>query len=167
MGKRRHPGLPKKGTACQSTMEHWYRLPPSRCGGNEWQKHQSIYHSSTPAAAEAEGNRLFAAACCNFSFGLGKEVICCSVQLLNHLSLKPAVSPIVALESTSPVHGHTEAHLDSWCLKVSASNFCIHFKAGPHCQMFSKWLWSKLSLGLIKTIYAVSHLAKLMFMGIY
>lgn len=92
----------------------------------------------------------------NFSFSLGKEVICCSVQLLNHLSLKPAVSPIVTLETISPVHIHTEAHLHSCGLKVSTSDFYIHFKAGPHCQMFSKQLWSKLSLGLIKPIYAVS-----------
>lgn len=137
-------------------MEHRYRLPPSRCGGNGWQRHQPIYHSSTPAAAEAEGDGLFAAACCNFSFGLGKEVICCSVQLLNHLSLKPAASPIVTLETISPVHVHIEVHLHSYGLKIRTSNFYIHFKAGPHCQMFSKWLWSKLSLGLIKPIYAVS-----------
>ena len=81
--------------ARQSTTEHRYRLPPSRCGGNRLQRHQPIYHSSNPAAVEAEGDGLFAAACCNFCFGSGKEVICCSVQLLHHLQLKPAASPIV------------------------------------------------------------------------
>ena len=75
----------------QSTMEHRYRLPPSRCVRNEWQKHQPIYHSSTPAAAEA-GDGLFAAACRSFSFVLGKS----------HLLLSAAPEPPITEASSQP-----------------------------------------------------------------
>lgn len=80
---------------------------------------------------------------------------CCSEQLLNHSLPKPAVG-LTVTPGSSPVHLHVEVLSHSCGLKVSTGDFYIHFRAGPHCQMFSMWLWSKLSLALINPIDAVS-----------
>lgn len=80
---------------------------------------------------------------------------CCSDQLLNHSLPNSAVGPTVT-SGSSPVHLQVELLSHSCGLKVSTGDFYIQFRAGPHCQMFSTWLWSKLSLALINPIDAVS-----------
>lgn len=144
-----------KDGLCQSTMERRYRLAPSRCGGDGGQRHQPFQCSSAPGAAEAGGDAPHAAELCNSCFGWGKGALCCSEQLLNHPLPKPAVGPTVT-PGASPVHVRAESPSHSCGLKVSTGDFNIRFKAGPHCQMFSKWLRSKLSLALIKPVDAVS-----------